>query len=96
MKNIIVAYLTVNTNSKKLAFASRFFCQFLLFFALHQASSSLYRMIASIFQSEAISTFCTSLSILLMMFFGGFIIPKREYNVNFIHTTSCEILPIVC
>ncbi|WOH13107.1 hypothetical protein DCAR_0832616 [Daucus carota subsp. sativus] len=59
----------------------RFFCQFLLFFALHQASSSLYRMIASIFQSEAISTFCTSLSILLMMFFGGFIIPKQSIPV---------------
>ncbi|KAK1380412.1 ABC-2 and Plant PDR ABC-type transporter family protein [Heracleum sosnowskyi] len=59
----------------------RFFCQFLLFFALHQASSSLFRMIASIFQSEAISTFCTSSSILIMMFFGGFIIPKHSIPV---------------
>ncbi|KAL8105524.1 hypothetical protein AgCh_029350 [Apium graveolens] len=56
----------------------RFFCQFLLFFALHQAGSSMFRMIASIFQSEAISTFCTSSSILIMMFFGGFIIPKHS------------------
>ncbi|XP_063937253.1 pleiotropic drug resistance protein 3 [Daucus carota subsp. sativus] len=56
----------------------RFFCQFLLFFTLHQASVSLFRMLASICQTEVAATFSCNLLVLIMLLFGGFIIPQHS------------------
>ncbi|KAK2634480.1 hypothetical protein Ddye_029272 [Dipteronia dyeriana] len=54
----------------------RFFCHFLVLFFLHQASASLYRLIASLVRNPAAS--CGLLSSLLAFLFGGFIIPYRK------------------
>ncbi|XWS08431.1 hypothetical protein CRYUN_Cryun40dG0002000 [Craigia yunnanensis] len=54
----------------------RFFCQFLLLFALHQASTSMCRFIASVFRTMVVATTVGSVILLLMFIFGGFIIPR--------------------
>ncbi|KAK3189997.1 hypothetical protein Dsin_029558 [Dipteronia sinensis] len=54
----------------------RFFFQFLLLFALHLATTSCYRFIASIFQTVVVSNTAASMTLLLMFLFGGFILPR--------------------
>ncbi|KAK9288073.1 hypothetical protein L1049_016519 [Liquidambar formosana] len=54
----------------------RFFCQFLLLFAVYQASISMCRFIASIFQTMVAATTFGTLILILMFLFGGFIIPR--------------------
>ncbi|XP_059640099.1 pleiotropic drug resistance protein 3-like isoform X2 [Cornus florida] len=56
----------------------RFLCQFLLFFALHQASIALFRFLASICQTEMAAIFSCNISILFMLLLGGFIIPQSS------------------
>ncbi|KAF9674339.1 hypothetical protein SADUNF_Sadunf10G0117000 [Salix dunnii] len=55
---------------------TRFLCQFLLLFALHLASTSMCRFIASIFQTMVLATAAGSLVLVLMFLFGGFILPR--------------------
>ncbi|KAG5237170.1 pleiotropic drug resistance protein [Salix suchowensis] len=55
---------------------TRFLCQFLLLFALHLASTSMCRFIASIFQTMVLATTVGSLILVLMFLFGGFILPR--------------------
>ncbi|KAH8501031.1 hypothetical protein H0E87_016020, partial [Populus deltoides] len=55
---------------------SRFFRQFLLFFLVHLTSTSMYRFIASIFQTVVASTLAGSLIVLIVLLFGGFLIQK--------------------
>ncbi|KAK2649788.1 hypothetical protein Ddye_017277 [Dipteronia dyeriana] len=53
----------------------RFFRQFLLLFFLHQVSTSLFRLIASLVRDPPLAASCGLLSILVMFLFGGFLIP---------------------
>ncbi|XP_024196912.1 pleiotropic drug resistance protein 3 isoform X1 [Rosa chinensis] len=54
----------------------RFFRHFLLLFAMHLTSISLFRFIASVFQTVGPSMTAGVLSILFVMLFGGFVMPK--------------------
>ncbi|KAL7210715.1 hypothetical protein ACSBR1_032132 [Camellia fascicularis] len=56
----------------------RFFCQFLLLFALHLASTSLCRFIASVFQTMVAATTFGSLILVLTFLFGGFLLPRSS------------------
>ncbi|KAG2721209.1 hypothetical protein I3843_02G058000 [Carya illinoinensis] len=56
----------------------RFFSQFLLLFALHLASTSMCRFIASIFQTMVTASTCGALILMTLFLFGGFIIPKTS------------------
>ncbi|OVA16669.1 ABC transporter-like [Macleaya cordata] len=54
----------------------RFIRQFFLLFAVHLASISMFRFIASIFQTLVSSVTAGSFSILFVLLFGGFVIPQ--------------------
>ncbi|KAJ0966924.1 hypothetical protein J5N97_023841 [Dioscorea zingiberensis] len=56
--------------------ASRFFRQFLLLFVVHQMSLSLFRFLASCFQTAVASTVGGTLCVLVMLTLGGFILPR--------------------
>lgn len=56
----------------------RFFRQFLLLFLVHLTSTSMFRCIASLFQTVVASLAAGSLSIMFVLLFGGFVIPKRN------------------
>ncbi|XP_058083528.1 pleiotropic drug resistance protein 3-like isoform X1 [Magnolia sinica] len=53
----------------------RFFCQFLLLFGLHQSSTSMFRFLASVFQTPVAASTSGTLSVLIILLFGGFILP---------------------
>lgn len=50
----------------------------ILVFAMHLTSTSLFRFLASAFQSQVGSATAGSLALLFAMLFGGFLIPRRE------------------
>ncbi|MED6135634.1 drug-responsive transcription factor pdr3 [Stylosanthes scabra] len=54
----------------------RFFRQFLLLFTLHMSAISMFRFIASVFQNVVTATTAGTLTILTVLLFGGFILPK--------------------
>ncbi|XP_022749067.1 pleiotropic drug resistance protein 3-like isoform X2 [Durio zibethinus] len=54
----------------------RFFRQFLLYFGVHLASISMFRCIASLFQTIVASTTVGALAIMIILLFGGFILPR--------------------
>ncbi|EEF43177.1 ATP-binding cassette transporter, putative [Ricinus communis] len=56
--------------------AGRFFRQLLLLFMVHLTSISMFRLIASIFQTGVASVTIGSLFIVINVLFGGYIIPK--------------------
>ncbi|XP_030496768.2 pleiotropic drug resistance protein 3 [Cannabis sativa] len=56
----------------------RFFCQFLVLFALHMTSTSLCRFIACIFRTTVAATTCAFLVVILMFMLGGFILPRPD------------------
>ncbi|XVE82355.1 hypothetical protein DITRI_Ditri15bG0142000 [Diplodiscus trichospermus] len=56
----------------------RFFRQFLLYFGVHLASISMFRCIASLFQTIAASTTAGALAIMIVLLFGGFILPRSS------------------
>nr|XP_043619394.1 pleiotropic drug resistance protein 3-like [Erigeron canadensis] len=55
----------------------RFFRQLLLLFMMHVLSTSLFRFNVSVFRTVAASTVASSISILFMLSFGGFILPHN-------------------
>ncbi|GLT32727.1 hypothetical protein SLA2020_073720 [Shorea laevis] len=61
--------------------ASRFFCQLILLVALHFASISMFRFLASIFQTGDASMTAGSFTMLFTFLFGGFIISKPSMPV---------------
>ncbi|XP_010529759.1 PREDICTED: ABC transporter G family member 37 isoform X2 [Tarenaya hassleriana] len=61
--------------------ASRFFRQFLLLFAVHFTSISMFRCIAAIFQTVVASMTAGSFAILVTFVFAGFIIPPPSMPV---------------
>uniref|UniRef100_A0A0E0MMX0 ABC transporter domain-containing protein n=1 Tax=Oryza punctata TaxID=4537 RepID=A0A0E0MMX0_ORYPU len=58
------------------ATVSRFFCQFLMLCLVHQSVTSLYRFIASYFQTPTASFFYLFLALTFFLMFGGFTLPK--------------------
>ncbi|XP_061351458.1 pleiotropic drug resistance protein 3-like isoform X2 [Gastrolobium bilobum] len=54
----------------------RFFRQFLLLFTVHLTSVSMFRFIASIFQSVVASVTAGTVTMIFVLLFGGFLIPK--------------------
>ncbi|KAK1401932.1 pleiotropic drug resistance protein 3-like [Heracleum sosnowskyi] len=54
----------------------RFFQQLLLLFAVHWASISMFRFLASVCRTSSATTTAGSVSILSVLVFGGFIIPR--------------------
>ncbi|KAF8038575.1 hypothetical protein BT93_B1189 [Corymbia citriodora subsp. variegata] len=54
----------------------RFFRQLLLLFSVHLSSISLFRFLASIFQTAVGSNLAGTVALLILMLFGGFIIPR--------------------
>ncbi|KAK1374084.1 ABC transporter domain-containing protein [Heracleum sosnowskyi] len=56
----------------------RFFRHLLLLFSVHWTSISMFRFIASLLRTVVASTTTASLSILVVLLFGGFIIPKSS------------------
>lgn len=60
----------------------RFFCHFLVLFALHLASTSMCRFIASIFRNIVVATTCGTLVLSMMYVFGGFILPRCKVTIS--------------
>ncbi|KAM0064290.1 putative ABC transporter, AAA+ ATPase domain, ABC-2 type transporter [Helianthus debilis subsp. tardiflorus] len=56
----------------------RFFRQLFLHFGIHFSSVSMFRFLASMFQTMVASTTAGSISLLLLQTFGGFIIPHTS------------------
>nr|KJB18682.1 hypothetical protein B456_003G064800 [Gossypium raimondii] len=53
-----------------------FFRQFLIYFGVHLTSISMFRCIASLFQTIVASTTVGALAIMIVLLFGGFILPR--------------------
>lgn len=70
---------------------SRFFRHFLLLFAVHLTSISMFRFIASIFQTVGASMTAGSSSILSVLLFGGFVIPKCKISISLLHSLCQSI-----
>ncbi|KAG2694531.1 hypothetical protein I3760_08G149600 [Carya illinoinensis] len=61
--------------------AQRFFRQFVLLFAVHLSSLSMFRFMASVFQTNNASLTAASFAILFLLLFGGFVINKSSMPV---------------
>ncbi|XP_061973644.1 pleiotropic drug resistance protein 3-like isoform X2 [Populus nigra] len=59
----------------------RFFRQFLLLFLVHSTSISMFRFVASLFQTMVASVTAGGLALLITLLFGGFLIPKPSMPV---------------
>ncbi|KAM1576824.1 hypothetical protein ACFX15_032561 [Malus domestica] len=59
----------------------RFFCQFLMFFAVHFTSLSMFRFLASFFQTMVATMTAGSFALLFLMLFSGFVIQKPSMPV---------------
>ncbi|KAL8527702.1 hypothetical protein ACS0TY_005519 [Phlomoides rotata] len=59
----------------------RFFRQLVLLFAVHMASISMFRFLASVFRTVVAATTAGSLAILFVMFFSGFMIQRPSMPV---------------
>ncbi|PIM99606.1 Pleiotropic drug resistance proteins (PDR1-15), ABC superfamily [Handroanthus impetiginosus] len=58
--------------------AGRFFRQMILVFFLHLTSISMFRFLASVFRSDIASATASSVALLFVMLFSGFLIPKSS------------------
>ncbi|CAN4126457.1 unnamed protein product [Withania somnifera] len=58
--------------------ASRFFCQFLVFFALHQSALSLFRFVGALGRTQVVAGTFATFTILIVFVLGGFIIAKDD------------------
>ncbi|KAB2599225.1 hypothetical protein D8674_009496 [Pyrus ussuriensis x Pyrus communis] len=63
---------------KEYAMVFRFFYQFLVLFALHQASTSICRLIPVVFQTMVVASTCGILILVLMFLSGSFILPRSS------------------
>ncbi|KAH7850759.1 hypothetical protein Vadar_002572 [Vaccinium darrowii] len=55
-----------------------FFCQLLILFLLLEVSISWFRLVASVFRNPYVAVSCAFFSIVLMFYFGGFIISQTS------------------
>lgn len=58
----------------------RFFRQFVILFAVHLSSLSMFRFLASVFQTNNASMTAASFALLFLVVFGGFVINKCKVN----------------
>ncbi|KAG5607800.1 hypothetical protein H5410_029292 [Solanum commersonii] len=77
MESLIWVVLTYYTIGFAPA-ASRFFRQFLVFFALHQMALSLFRFIAAIGRTLVVASTIGTFSLLIVFVLGGFIVAKDD------------------
>ncbi|XP_062144197.1 pleiotropic drug resistance protein 3-like [Alnus glutinosa] len=61
--------------------AQRFFRQFVILFAMHLSSLSMFRFLASVFQTNNASMTAASFALLFLVLFGGFVINKSSMPV---------------
>ncbi|XP_022872901.1 pleiotropic drug resistance protein 3-like [Olea europaea var. sylvestris] len=61
--------------------AGRFFRQMIILFEVHFTSISMFRFLASVCRTVVVSTTAGSLSILFLLLFGGFLIPKQSMPI---------------
>ncbi|XVE91140.1 hypothetical protein DITRI_Ditri20bG0130700 [Diplodiscus trichospermus] len=71
---IILTYYTIGFAPA----ASRFFRQFLAFFAIHQMALSLFRFIAAVGRTVVISNTLGTFTLLMVFVLGGFIVAKND------------------
>ncbi|KAJ7942380.1 pleiotropic drug resistance protein 2-like [Quillaja saponaria] len=71
---IILTYYTIGFAPA----ASRFFCQLLAFFSIHQMALSLFRFIAAIGRTQVVASSLGTFTLLLVFVLGGFIIAKDD------------------
>ncbi|MCD7447230.1 Pleiotropic drug resistance protein 2 [Datura stramonium] len=71
---IVLTYYTIGFAPA----ASRFFRQFLVFFALHQMALSLFRFIAAIGRTQVVANTIGTFALLMVFVLGGFIVAKDD------------------
>ncbi|KAF3628286.1 ABC transporter G family member 39 [Capsicum annuum] len=71
---IVLTYYTIGFAPA----ASRFFRQFLVFFALHQMALSLFRFIAAIGRTQVVANTIGTFALLVVFVLGGFIVAKDD------------------
>ncbi|GLT82049.1 hypothetical protein SLE2022_004630 [Rubroshorea leprosula] len=71
---IILTYYTIGFAPA----ASRFFKQFLAFFAINQMALSLFRFVAAVGRSEVVANTLGTFTLLLVFLLGGFIVAKGD------------------
>ncbi|XVF26439.1 hypothetical protein REPUB_Repub14bG0016500 [Reevesia pubescens] len=71
---IILTYYTIGFAPS----ASRFFRQFLAFFAIHQMALSLFRFIAAVGRTVVIANTLGTFTLLMVFVLGGFIVAKND------------------
>ncbi|CAA2976578.1 pleiotropic drug resistance 2-like [Olea europaea subsp. europaea] len=71
---IVLTYYTIGFAPA----ASRFFCQLLAFFALHQMALSLFRFIAALGRTQVVASTLGTFTLLVVFVLGGFIIAKDD------------------
>lgn len=70
--------LVLLLNSESLGGAFRFFRHFILLFAVHLSSISMFRFLASVFRTIATSMLAGSYAVFAVLLFSGFIITQRK------------------
>ncbi|XVF86433.1 hypothetical protein PTKIN_Ptkin18bG0039500 [Pterospermum kingtungense] len=71
---IILTYYTIGFAPA----ATRFFRQFLAFFAIHQMALSLFRFIAAVGRTEVVANMLGTFTLLMVFVLGGFVIAKDD------------------
>ncbi|XWS16592.1 hypothetical protein CRYUN_Cryun34aG0102300 [Craigia yunnanensis] len=71
---IILTYYTIGFAPD----ASRFFRQFLAFFAIHQMALSLFRFIAAVGRTEVMANTLGTFTLLIVFVLGGFVVAKND------------------
>ncbi|KAM4118795.1 hypothetical protein ACJW30_03G009000 [Castanea mollissima] len=79
----IIAFPPVLVHQLAIAYAKllKFFRQFILLFAVHLSSLSMFRFLASVFQTNNASMTAGSFAILIVLVFSGFIITRSSMPV---------------
>ncbi|KVI07937.1 AAA+ ATPase domain-containing protein [Cynara cardunculus var. scolymus] len=71
---VILTYYTIGYAPD----ASRFFKQFLTYFAIHQMALSLFRLIAAVARTDVLANTLGAFTLLLILVLGGFIVAKND------------------
>ncbi|XP_048499276.1 pleiotropic drug resistance protein 3-like isoform X2 [Beta vulgaris subsp. vulgaris] len=82
--SILLAVLWTSLTYYTIGYApevGRFFCQVLLFSGVHLASVTMFRFLASLFQTIVVSNLASVYFLLFAFIFSGFIIPKSSMPV---------------
>ncbi|KAI3746260.1 hypothetical protein L6452_08686 [Arctium lappa] len=71
---VILTYYTIGYAPD----ASRFFKQFLTYFAIHQMALSLFRLIAAVARTDVLANTLGAFTLLLILVLGGFVVAKND------------------